>query len=30
VAELLSAAGFEAARLVDLRGGFCALAHKPR
>jgi ubiquinone/menaquinone biosynthesis C-methylase UbiE len=30
VTELLSAAGFEAARLVDLRGGFCALAHKPR
>jgi ubiquinone/menaquinone biosynthesis C-methylase UbiE len=29
VTELLSAAGFEAARLVDLRGGFCALAHKP-
>jgi ubiquinone/menaquinone biosynthesis C-methylase UbiE len=28
VAELLSAAGFEAARLVDLRGGFCALAQK--
>jgi ubiquinone/menaquinone biosynthesis C-methylase UbiE len=30
VIELLSSAGFEAARLVDLRGGFCALAHKPR
>jgi ubiquinone/menaquinone biosynthesis C-methylase UbiE len=30
VTELLSAAGFEAARLADLRGGFCALAHKPR
>jgi ubiquinone/menaquinone biosynthesis C-methylase UbiE len=30
VTELISAAGFEAARLVDLRGGFCALAHKPR
>jgi ubiquinone/menaquinone biosynthesis C-methylase UbiE len=30
VTELLSAAGFEAARLVDLRGGFCALAQKPR
>jgi ubiquinone/menaquinone biosynthesis C-methylase UbiE len=30
VAELLSAAGFEAARLVDLRGGFCTLAQKPR
>jgi ubiquinone/menaquinone biosynthesis C-methylase UbiE len=30
VTELLSVAGFEAARLVDLRGGFCALAHKPR
>jgi ubiquinone/menaquinone biosynthesis C-methylase UbiE len=30
VVELLSAAGFEAARLVDLRGGFCALAQKPR
>ena len=30
VTELLSAAGFEAARLVDLRGGFCALARKPR
>jgi len=29
VTEMLSAAGFEAARLVDLRGGFCALAHKP-
>jgi ubiquinone/menaquinone biosynthesis C-methylase UbiE len=29
VTELLSAAGFEATRLVDLRGGFCALAHKP-
>jgi ubiquinone/menaquinone biosynthesis C-methylase UbiE len=30
VTELLSAAGFEAARLADLRGGFCALAQKPR
>jgi ubiquinone/menaquinone biosynthesis C-methylase UbiE len=30
VTELLSAAGFEAARLVDLGGGFCALARKPR
>jgi ubiquinone/menaquinone biosynthesis C-methylase UbiE len=30
VTEMLSAAGFEAARLTDLRGGFCALAHKPR
>ena len=30
VIELLSSAGFGAARLVDLRGGFCALAHKPR
>jgi ubiquinone/menaquinone biosynthesis C-methylase UbiE len=30
VTELLSAAGFEAARLVDLRGGFCTLAQKPR
>jgi ubiquinone/menaquinone biosynthesis C-methylase UbiE len=30
VVELLSAAGFEAAHLVDLRGGFCALAQKPR
>ena len=29
VTELLSAAGFEAARLVDLGGGFCALADKP-
>jgi ubiquinone/menaquinone biosynthesis C-methylase UbiE len=30
VAEMLAAAGFEATRLVDLRGGFCVLAHKPR
>jgi ubiquinone/menaquinone biosynthesis C-methylase UbiE len=30
VTRLLSAAGFEAAHLVDLRGGFCALAQKPR
>ena len=30
VSELLSAAGFEAAQLTDLRGGFCALARKPR
>jgi ubiquinone/menaquinone biosynthesis C-methylase UbiE len=30
VTDLLSAAGFEAARLADLRGGFCALARKPR
>ena len=30
VIELLSSAGFGAARLVDLRGGFCALARKPR
>lgn len=30
VIELLSAVGFEATRLVELRGGFCALAHQPR
>ena len=28
VTEMLSAAGFDDARLVDLRGGFCALARK--
>jgi hypothetical protein len=26
VTEMLSAAGFDQARLVELRGGFCALA----
>jgi ubiquinone/menaquinone biosynthesis C-methylase UbiE len=30
VTEKVAAAGFEDARLVDLRGGFCALARKPR
>ena len=28
VTEILSAAGFDEARLVELRGGFCALARK--
>jgi ubiquinone/menaquinone biosynthesis C-methylase UbiE len=28
VTEMLSAAGFDQARLVELRGGFCALARK--
>lgn len=28
VTEMLSAAGFDEARLVELRGGFCALARK--
>jgi hypothetical protein len=28
VIEMLSAAGFADARLVELRGGFCALARK--
>jgi hypothetical protein len=27
--ETLSAAGFEAARLAHLRGGFCPLARRP-
>jgi ubiquinone/menaquinone biosynthesis C-methylase UbiE len=30
VMEVLEAAGFEDARLAELRGGFCALARKPR
>jgi ubiquinone/menaquinone biosynthesis C-methylase UbiE len=30
VTEKVASAGFEDARLVDLRGGFCALARKPR
>jgi ubiquinone/menaquinone biosynthesis C-methylase UbiE len=30
VPELLSSAGFDDARLVELRGGFCAVARKPR
>jgi ubiquinone/menaquinone biosynthesis C-methylase UbiE len=29
VPEMLSANGFDQARLVELRGGFCALARKP-
>jgi ubiquinone/menaquinone biosynthesis C-methylase UbiE len=29
VPEMLSATGFDRARLVELRGGFCALARKP-
>jgi ubiquinone/menaquinone biosynthesis C-methylase UbiE len=29
VPEMLSTAGFDDARLVELRGGFCALARKP-
>jgi ubiquinone/menaquinone biosynthesis C-methylase UbiE len=28
VTEMLSSAGFDAARLIELRGGFCALARK--
>jgi ubiquinone/menaquinone biosynthesis C-methylase UbiE len=28
VTEMLAAAGFDQARLVELRGGFCALARK--
>ena len=30
VTESLESAGFEDASLAELRGGFCALAHKPR
>jgi ubiquinone/menaquinone biosynthesis C-methylase UbiE len=30
VTARLEAAGFENARLAELRGGFCALARKPR
>jgi hypothetical protein len=29
VTEMLSAGGFDQARLAELRGGFCALARKP-